>query len=166
MQVRQFLKMTIAVLVLLIGLTAPVLASNNQSNQAMNQPATLISPEPSFEIGVYPKPNGSPKRIGFGLGGDRITILEQVGSNEGNTWDFVQFENTQQPEGWVQDEFVALQASDRFASRVHTAPNIRHNAQQSNQQGNSSGGLSPSRYQGNQYQGNEQQSYGQQQQYP
>jgi hypothetical protein len=154
MQVRQFLKMMIAVLVLLIGLTAPALASNNQSNQAMNQPATLISPEPSFEIGVYPKPSSSLKRIGFGLGSDRITILEQVGSNEGYTWDYVRFDNPQHVEGWVQDEFVALQGSDF------------HNTQDPNSQRNSDGQKQSFVTQENGYQGNPQQNYRQQNQYP
>jgi hypothetical protein len=163
MQIRQCLKMVLAVVVLWIGLAIPVMAANNQSNQAMNQPASLISPEPSFEIGVYPKPNSSPKRIGFGLGGDRLTILEQVGSNEGDTWDYVRFENPKQVEGWVKDEFVMLQEGDsfaprvRFAPKVHNTPRVGQNSQQPNPPGN------PSR---NGYQGNLQQSYRQQTQYP
>jgi hypothetical protein len=151
MQTRPILKITIAVFALLIGLAIPVMAANNQSNQAMNQPATLISPEPSFKIGVYPKPSSSPKRIGFGVGGDRITILEQVGSNEGDTWDYIQFENPKHVEGWVKDEFVVLQEGDRPALRV------RQNSRQPDLQGNS--------YR-NGYQGNLQQSYRQQNQYP
>jgi hypothetical protein len=166
MQISQCLKMALAVVVLWIGLAIPVMAANNQINQAMNQPATLISSEPNFEIGVYPKPSSSPKRIGFGLGGDRLTILEQVGSNEGDTWDYIRFENPKQVEGWVKDEFVVLQEGDRFAPRVRNAPSIRPNMQPFNPQGNSLSGKQSFMSGRNPYPQNRQQNYGQQNQYP
>jgi hypothetical protein len=166
MQVRNVLKIALVVLVLLTGPIAPLMASNNQSNQAMDRPAILISPEPSFEIGVYPKPSSSPKRIGFGLGGDRLTLIEQVGSNEGDTWDYVRFENPKQIEGWVKDEFVALQEGDRFVPKVQNAPSIRPNLQPFNPQGNSFGGKQSFASGRNSYQQNPQQNYGQQNQYP
>ncbi|MEO1349987.1 MAG: hypothetical protein AAFW84_14485, partial [Cyanobacteria bacterium J06635_15] len=51
-----------------------------QGNQAINQPATLVSPEPTTEIAIYPKPEPRQRRSGYGIGGDRVTVLEQVGS--------------------------------------------------------------------------------------
>lgn len=81
--------------------------SSNQSNQSLNQPSVLVSPEPSFKINVYPQPGIEKHRVGYGLGGDRVTVLEQVGSNEGDIWKHVQFTGSSQLKGWIREEFIA-----------------------------------------------------------
>lgn len=80
--------------------------SSNQSNQSLNQPSVLIAPEPSFKINVYPQPGIEKQRVGYGLGGDRVTVLEQVGSNEGSIWKHVQFADSSKLKGWIREEFV------------------------------------------------------------
>ncbi len=81
--------------------------SSNQSNQSLNQPSVLVAPEPSFKINVYPQPGIEKRRVGYGLGGDRVTVLEQVGSNEGSIWKHVQFADSSKLKGWIREEFVA-----------------------------------------------------------
>lgn len=81
--------------------------SNNQSNQSLNQPSVLVAPEPDFKINVYPKPGTDRQRVGYGLGGDRVTVLEQAGSNEGYLWNYVQFSDSPMLKGWIREEFVA-----------------------------------------------------------
>lgn len=80
--------------------------SSNQSNQSLNQPSMLVAP-PSFKINVYPQPGIEKQRVGYGLGGDRVIVLEQVGSNEGFIWKHVQFTNSSKLKGWIREEFVA-----------------------------------------------------------
>jgi hypothetical protein len=80
--------------------------SSNQSNQSLNQPSVLVAPEPSFEINVYPQPGIKKQRVGYGLGGDRVTVLEQVSSNEGYIWKYVQFAGSSKLKGWIREEFV------------------------------------------------------------
>jgi len=92
--------------------------SNNPSNQSLNQPSVLVAPEPDFEINVYSKPRTDKKRIGYGLGGDRVTVLERVGSNEGYTWNYVQFSSSPTLKGWIREDFVTseVQKSLRYPS--------------------------------------------------
>lgn len=116
----QSLKIAIALLFLFILGVTPSLAAgnNNQSNQDINQPATLISPEPSFKINIYPQPNLDSQRIGYGLGGDPVMILEQVGSNNNDDlWDLVRFENAAKIEGWVRQKYVSV-AGDLLSPQV------------------------------------------------
>ncbi|MBI4783055.1 MAG: SH3 domain-containing protein [Oscillatoriophycideae cyanobacterium NC_groundwater_1537_Pr4_S-0.65um_50_18] len=90
----------------------PAVAENGRgqvNNQAMNRPALLFAVEPESKVNVYAKPSNRDRRIGYGLSGDRVTLLRQVGSNEGSTWDYVRFDNPPNVEGWVQEKFVAVQ---------------------------------------------------------
>lgn len=109
MSVKTLLKtlgMAIALLLLITPL--PTLAAGNQSNQDLHQPAMLIAPDRDFQISVYAKPEPHQQRIGYGMGGDRVTVLEQVGSNEGYAWNFVQFDRDANLAGWIQDNYVSL----------------------------------------------------------
>jgi hypothetical protein len=36
-----------------------------------------------------------------------VTVLEQVGSNEGDIWKYVQFSGSSQLKGWIREEFLA-----------------------------------------------------------
>lgn len=137
MQLRQvmiFLQMlTIQTIVVLLISILPVWAAGNQSNQAMNQPALLIAPDPAFQVNVYPKPGTDRRRIGYGSGGDSVTVIEQVGSNEGYTWNYVEFDNPPQLKGWIREDFVALQENDR-QNPVSTNPYNDRSHQQTNRQ--------------------------------
>lgn len=114
MKIRHILRIVvtaIATVTLFVLATSPVFAAGNQSNQAMNQPAMLFAPDPDLQISIYPKPDSHQRRIGYGLSGDPVTVLEQVGSNAGYTWNYIQFDPPSQLEGWVQQDFIALQAT-------------------------------------------------------
>lgn len=113
MKLRQaILLVQMLILTTIVALTVaitPAYATGNQSNQEMNQPAMLIAPDPEFQINVYPKPDTRKRRIGYGLGGDSVTVIEQVGSNEGHFWNYVKFDKSPQLEGWIREDFIAVQ---------------------------------------------------------
>ncbi|HEY9626758.1 MAG TPA: SH3 domain-containing protein [Coleofasciculaceae cyanobacterium] len=117
----------------------PAVAENGRvqvNNQEMNQPALLFAVEPDFEVNVYSKPSIRDRRIGYGLSGDRITLLRQIGSNEGSTWDYVRFNNPPNVEGWIPGEFVAIQEAQPGQSSAKSNSNGGYlgNQSQSNYQ--------------------------------
>jgi hypothetical protein len=159
MRLKQRLQILLVVVVaisLLILSPLPVLAVGNQSNQAVNQAAILIAPEPDFKINIYPKPDAQSSRVGYGLGGDRVTVLEQVGSNEGYTWHRVKFNAGKDAEGWVQGDFVAFDEPQNNGN-----PQQGNNKQKSNRYLGSQLGST----QKNSYSGQTQNNYQQQQSY-
>ncbi len=90
----------------------PMMAQSIASpgNQALNLSASLVAPDPDMEIAIYPQPNTRRPRIGFGLNGDPVTVVEQTGSNGGVTWNRIQFEGADDAEGWVQLEYLSIQS--------------------------------------------------------
>lgn len=121
-QVVKGIGLTIAILMVVITSTLSVLAEGNQSNQGMHQPAQLVGPNPNFEIGVYARPGMQQKLIGYGFSGDRVTVLEQVGSNEGYIWDYIQFEPDSTMKGWVREDFIKLQDTSSQESLIQNFP--------------------------------------------
>jgi hypothetical protein len=111
-----------------LGLPA---TARSQSNQDINQPAMLIAPNPEFQIDVYPKPGTEKRRIGYGMSGDGVTVIEQVGSNEGYMWDYVRFDRPPHLEGWIREEFVAWQENDRAHQLFPTQASNRDRQQSS-----------------------------------
>jgi hypothetical protein len=112
MKFKPFIVAMLMAIALSLTIVAPFVfadgnLSSNQSNQSLNQPSVLVAPEPSFEINVYPQPGTKKQRVGYGLGGDRVTVLEQVSSNEGYIWKYVQFAGSSKLKGWIREEFVA-----------------------------------------------------------
>ncbi len=107
---KKFMVMIVASVVFML-LLAPAYAA---SNQDIDQSAMLIAPKPDGKIGIYTRPNVKQSRLGYGQGGDRVTVLEQVGSNEGYTWDHIRFdESSKSPtEGWIRSDYLSLQASN------------------------------------------------------
>lgn len=120
---------TIAVLTVSVS---PVKAEGNQSNQDINQPALLIAPDPDFQINVYPKPSTDKRRVGYGSGGDTVTVMEQVGSNQGYIWNYVRFEKSPHLEGWIREDFVAIQETvgetSRNENRTHSVLSVQNNS--------------------------------------
>jgi hypothetical protein len=103
---------------------SPAAWAANAGNQAIDQPATLIGPEPDTQISIYPKPATRPGPMGYGISGDGVTVLEQVGSNQGITWDAVRFNNPPYTQGWVQAEFVSLPtAASQMPAKRQAQPN-------------------------------------------
>jgi hypothetical protein len=119
MKLRPVLKnLTIVISIILFCSISPVaLAAGNQNNQnqgnqVIAQPAMLIAPDLETKISVYPKPTLDLPRIGYGLGGDRITVVEQIGTNEGYTWNHIRFDTPPNTEGWVQGNFISFANPD------------------------------------------------------
>ena len=77
-------------------------------NQGMEQTARLIAPEPDDKITVYLRPEAGKAKVGYGVSGDTVTILEQLSDNQSVIWHHIRFETPPYAEGWVQDSFVAL----------------------------------------------------------
>ncbi|WP_416674602.1 SH3 domain-containing protein [Egbenema bharatensis] len=102
---------TILTIALLLGWAspAPMVVAANQSNQDLNQPALLFSADSNHEISIYPKPDLHPHRIGYGMSGDRVTILEQTGSNEGKTWSYIRLDKPPYQKGWVREDNISVQ---------------------------------------------------------
>jgi len=81
-----------------------------QSNQDLNQPATLVAPDPNFSIKIYDQPALGKKELGYGLSGDAVTVLQQVGSNNSQSWYLVKFDNEAKTEGWVSENYISVGA--------------------------------------------------------
>ncbi|EKQ67713.1 hypothetical protein OsccyDRAFT_4001 [Leptolyngbyaceae cyanobacterium JSC-12] len=73
------------------------------------------------------------QKVGYGLAGDRVTVLEQVGSNEGYFWNYVRFDNTPNAEGWIRTDYLSFQLS---ANQTQGMPTRRQTYQTSSQSQN------------------------------
>lgn len=139
------------ILMLSLVLAMPTVswAADASSNQALNQSASLLAPDPDAKITVYLQPEVNKDQAGYGVNGDAVTVLEQVSDNQSLTWNHIRFDNSPYAEGWVQETFLALTAG----KATKAAP------QGQNQQPAASSGIdSPS---GSQYLGNRQSQSGQ-----
>lgn len=142
MKTRQILQTivatTIAVLALFVLPSASVFATGNQSNQAINRSALLVAPELHAQISIYLGPDTHNLRIGYGFSGDHVTVLEQVGSNEGDTWNHIQLK-TPHLEGWVKQDSISFQENPSHSVLTRTPDQRRGNSNDyylSNQQNN------------------------------
>ncbi|MEO1396415.1 MAG: hypothetical protein AAFV90_26275 [Cyanobacteria bacterium J06634_5] len=113
-------------LIAVLILAAPAFswAAGASSNQALNQAASLLAPEPDAKISVYLQPEANDDQAGYGVNGDSVTVLEQVSDNQSLIWKHIRFDNSPYAEGWVQETFITLEAANA------TEPN----AQKSNAQ--------------------------------
>lgn len=143
------IKTTMSVLVSLIVLLALPTASwaaGSQGNQAIQQPATLIAPKPDDKIAIYPQPSTRKRRIGYGIGGDAVTVLEKVGSNKGVTWNHVRFDNPPYADGWVQEEFLLFPTDSPQQQSNGGNGNRYFGNQKTNAQNSSQSYTSPKKY--------------------
>lgn len=83
--------------------------SNYQSNQELNQPATLTAPSSDRPIKIYAQPDFRKSPLGKAQKGDRVTVLQQIEGNKGKQWDYVKFDREDRGEGWIQQDYVAIQ---------------------------------------------------------
>jgi len=100
------------ILVMLIAVPSPSWAAGQPGNQAVNQSASLVAPEPDAKITIYRRPEANRQRIGYGVNGDTVMVLEQVSDNQSVIWNHVRFDDASAAEGWVQAEFLSLAATD------------------------------------------------------
>lgn len=133
----------VTVFAIALALTLTALPSNSwaagaSGNQALNRPAVLVAPEPDVEIAVYLRPETGKKRVGYGVNGDSVTVLEQVGDNQSTTWNHIRFANPPYAEGWVQEEFVSQSAAatpnQSQAVTAESNPYLGNRQSQTNQQ--------------------------------
>ncbi|AFY72420.1 SH3 domain-containing protein [Synechococcus sp. PCC 7502] len=111
---------------------------NNQSNQELNRPATLSALDRNFPIKVYDQPNAvnGKNELGYGLSGDKVTLLQKVGSNNGQSWYLVRFDNASKSEGWVSDNYISLSPQEAPLSRyLGNQTGQQQQTSQQNQQG-------------------------------
>ena len=115
-----------------------------QNNQGGDRLATLKAPSANFEISLYPKPDSKLDRLGFGLSGDEVTVLEQMSSNKRFSWYRVRFDNPPYVEGWMEGKYLMFINQDNVAKPSisdknrylgnHASPtNSQANQQQGNQ---------------------------------
>lgn len=83
--------------------------------------ATLTANHPSSQINLRSEPSLAGRRLGYGLVGDRLSILGQTVADDGYAWYQVQFQVSPFPEGWIRGDFIALNSVncsiDAFAAR-------------------------------------------------
>ena len=82
---------------------------NYQNNQELNQAATLTAPSSDRPIKIYPQPDDKKLPLGKAQKGDRVTVIQQIAGNKGTQWDYVKFEQEDRGEGWIQQDYVAVQ---------------------------------------------------------
>ncbi|MGB3789663.1 MAG: hypothetical protein WA949_16755, partial [Phormidesmis sp.] len=89
-------------------------SQGNQSfgNQSTEQPANLVSPEPNAKIAIYLRPEEGKNRVGYGIDGDAVTVIEQVSDNQSKLWNHIRFDNPPYAEGWVPESSISLKSVD------------------------------------------------------
>jgi hypothetical protein len=136
-----FKRTLVLLLVLLIALWTlggSALAAGKQSNQGLDRLATLTADSPNFEISVYPQPDRKLDRLGYGLSGDTVTILEQMSVNRVFSWYRIRFDNPATTEGWIEGKYLTFINADHAAPDAAPAPDLYlgQRSRQVNPQGN------------------------------
>lgn len=110
------------VLLVAIASLTVFLSPAEASNQDINQAAMLIAPMPNTHIQIYPKPDKTQSQTSYGQTGDRVTVLEQIGSNDGKTWNHIRFKDDSKSllEGWVQSSYLSFQTSDQIQASTQS----------------------------------------------
>ncbi len=157
---HKFIVVIITVTLFFSGISSSLAAdtyNNYQANQELNQPATLTAPSSDLPIKIYAQPDFKKSPLGKAQKGDRVTILQQIEGNRGKQWDYVKFEQKDRGEGWIQQDYVAVQTQQSDQSEQKPA-------QQSQSQSTSSYSQQadyPDTQQSSKYKDNQQQTYSQ-----
>jgi len=85
-------------------------------------PEEIFLTSPSGErVDIYAQPSVRSTSPHYGLNGDRVTALEQIQSENGDTWYLVRFPSG--ADGWVRSDFVRLgNSSDRVSTEFVQFP--------------------------------------------
>ena len=108
---HQLLVLVTAISFFLGGISTALAADtygNYQNNQELNQAATLTAAS-SGPIEIYPQPDSKKSPLGKAQKGDRVIVIQQIEGNRGTQWDYVKFEQEDRGEGWIQQDYVAIQ---------------------------------------------------------
>ncbi len=137
---------------------APSWAADYSGNQSVDQPASLMALEPNAKIAVYLRPEAK-SRVGYGVNGDAITVLEKVSDNQSVAWNHIRFDNPSHAEGWVQEEFISSKADMPGQTPGQSQQMTAQMAQQKVQNGGTAD-RSKAASQGSHYLGDQQSSAG------
>jgi hypothetical protein len=132
--IKRALGLLMVVTIAVLGFSPLGWAIGNSGN---DRRAALSADSPNFEISVYPQPDTKLDRLGYGLAGDEVTILEQMARNRGFSWYRVRFENPSSTEGWIEGKYLTFLNSDRNGSdRGASERYLGNRARSGNSQGN------------------------------
>ena len=124
-RVRHQLLVLVTTIAFFLGSISTTLAAdtygNYQNNQELNQAATLTAPSSDRPIKIYPQPDSQKSPLGKAQKGDRVTVVQQIAGNKGTQWDYVKFEQEDQGEGWIQQDYVAIQTQQSSQSEQKPA---------------------------------------------
>lgn len=119
---------------LLSGVAIATLFCTALTLPAWAQDAVLRAGDPGSRINLRAAPNATARNLGYGLVGDRVTVLERATGSDGMTWFRVRFPRSGAV-GWIRGDFVNLSNPAPAPSRagVLTAadPNSQINLRQS-----------------------------------
>ena len=95
-------------------------SGNQQSSRAnsateaatVTSEAVLTATDPNSQINLRETPSLSGKRLGYGLVGDRVGIIEKKTGDDGSTWYLVKFPRSG-AQGWIREDFVTLNGTSQ-----------------------------------------------------
>ena len=96
------------------------------ANQSVERPAALVSSKPNARIAIYLRPDEEENRVGYGIDGDSVTVIEQTSDNQNKVWNHIRFDNPPYAEGWVPETSVALKSAEAQKQRRQQAIGDRY----------------------------------------
>lgn len=87
-------------------------ASGAREAATVTSVAVLTATDPNSQINLRETPSPSGKRLGYGLVGDRVGIIEKKTGDDGSTWYLVKFPRSG-AQGWIREDFVTLNGTSQ-----------------------------------------------------
>jgi hypothetical protein len=84
----------------------PTAAAPETTTTTQETTATLTASDPNSQINLRATPSTTGKRLGYGLLGDQVQVIDQTAA-EGYTWYKVRFPRSG-AEGWIREDFVSV----------------------------------------------------------
>lgn len=90
----------------------PSWATGLDTNQAIEQPATLVGPKADSPVPIYLRPAANQPNVGYGMNGSGVMVLEQLASflpeaDQASSWNHIRLDDAPYTEGWVQGRFLS-----------------------------------------------------------
>ncbi len=100
-------------LALLLPLPLTALAADLPLDSDIEQSAIMVSPKADAPIAIALRPAPNQPSVGYGVGGQTVTVLEQVGDylafdDPSATWCHIRLDEKPYTEGWVQGKFLSI----------------------------------------------------------
>jgi hypothetical protein len=87
-------------------------ASSAREAATVTSEAVLTATDPNSKINLRETPSPGGKRLGYGLGGDHVGVIEKKIGDDGATWYLVKFPRSG-AQGWIREDFVSLNATSQ-----------------------------------------------------